>query len=299
MWGLNQVAIKVATSGISPLFQAGVRCGLAAVLLALWARWRGIPLFKPDGAFWPGVTVGALLAGNFVFIGIGLELTDASRGILFLYAAPFLVAVGAHVLIPSERLTSPKVLGLIAAFAGLALSSFGGVSFGGTSMGGASTGGVSAGLPQQGPFQTLGDAYCFIGAVFWAATTLVVRTTVLRSISPEKILFYQLVVATPLLLCGAWLFNERGITQVTLTVLVAFTFSTIVVVFVSYLVWFWLLHTYPAADVSVFTFLAPVFGVLSGYLLLNEQITWVLVGALFLIAIGIALVARPASKPQI
>jgi drug/metabolite transporter (DMT)-like permease len=278
MWGLNQVAIKVANTGMSPLFQAGLRCALAAVLVVLWAWWRGTALFEADGSFWPGVAVGALLAGNFMFIGPGLELTDASRGILFLYAAPFLVALGAHTWISGEQLTGLKVVGLLAAFSGLALS----------------TAGRSTGV--SGPQQALGDFYCFIGAVFWAASTLVIRTSTLKRITPEKILFYQLVVATPLLFLGAWVLGESGITNPTPNVMIGFVFSTVVVVFVSYLVWFWLLRTYPASEVSVFTFLAPIFGVLSGYVLLNEQVSWSLAGALMLITVGIALVAKPARR---
>jgi drug/metabolite transporter (DMT)-like permease len=277
-WGVNQVAIKVTNEGISPLFQGGIRCALAAVLLMIWAAWRGIALFKADGSFWPGVTVGAMLAGNFMFIGPGLSLTEASRGILFLYAAPFLVSAGAHFLIPGERLTGVKVIGLVAAFSGLALS----------------TVGRSAG--SVGPHQALGDFYCFVGAAFWAASTLVVRTSCLKSVQPEKILFYQLVVATPLLILGAWMLGEVGVTKVTPVILAAFVFSTVVVVFASYIIWFWLLHTYPASEVSVFTFLAPVFGVFAGYALLNEQVGWPLVGALALVTSGIALVAKPSAK---
>jgi drug/metabolite transporter (DMT)-like permease len=277
-WGLNQVAIKVANTGMSPLYQAGLRSAIAAVLVMVWARWRGIALFQADGSLWPGVAVGALLAGNFMFIGPGLELTDASRGILFLYAAPFLVAIGAHIWIPGEKLSGLKVVGLVAAFGGLVVSTIG----------------RSAVI--SGPHQALGDFYCFVGAVFWAASTLVIRTTKLQVITPEKILFYQLVVATPLLFLAAWVVGERGITNPTSSVLIGFVFSTVAVVFVSYLVWFWLLRSYPASEVSVFTFLAPVFGVLSGYLLLNEQVSWSLAGALVLITVGIGLVAKPVRQ---
>jgi drug/metabolite transporter (DMT)-like permease len=274
-WGLNQVAVKVANTGMSPLFQAGLRCALAALLLVAWTVWRGIPLFKSDGSFWPGVTVGAMLAGNFMFMGPGLDMTDTSRGVLFLYATPLMVAMGAHILIPGERLTALKIVGLIAAFAGLALST------------------VSRPAVGAAPYQTLGDFYCFVAAVFWATSTLVVRTTCLKTISPEKILFYQLVVSPPLLFLGAWLLGESGIGVLTPRVLMAFAFSTVAVVFISYVVWFWLLHTYPAAEVSVFTFLAPIFGVFAGYVLLQEPVGWTLVGALILVVIGIGLVAKP------
>jgi drug/metabolite transporter (DMT)-like permease len=288
VWGLNQVAMKVTNAGISPLFQAGLRSGLAAVLVWLWATWRGICLFKADGSLWPGLTVGALFAGNFMFIGPGLGLTNASRGVLFLYAAPFMVAFGAHYLIAGERLTAMKLLGLTAAFSGLLLSGFGRDG---------SSGSLSPGQAAP-PAQLIGDLYCFVAAAFWAATTLVVRTTGLRLIPPEKTLFYQLVVATPLLFAGAWVIGETGITQTPPLILGAFAFSTIVVVFVSYAVWFWLLQTYPAADVSVFTFLAPVFGVFAGHVLLAEPVGLTLAGALALVALGIALVTWSPKAPD-
>ena len=44
LWGLNQVATKVALVEIPPLMQAAARSVGAALLVALWARMRGIPL---------------------------------------------------------------------------------------------------------------------------------------------------------------------------------------------------------------------------------------------------------------
>jgi drug/metabolite transporter (DMT)-like permease len=41
IWGLQQVAMKFATAEISPILQAGLRSGLGAVLVYVWARWRG------------------------------------------------------------------------------------------------------------------------------------------------------------------------------------------------------------------------------------------------------------------
>jgi drug/metabolite transporter (DMT)-like permease len=278
LWGVNHVAVKVTNEGISPLFQAGLRSALAAGLLVLWSAWRGIALFRADGTLWPGLAAGALFAGNFMFIGPGLELTSASRAVLFLYAAPFLLAFGAHFLIAGERVTGAKLLGFVAAFAGLALST------------------VGRGHITVAPHQALGDFYCFVAAAFWAGTTLVVRTTCLKAIKPEKTLLYQLAVSVPLLFAGSFLMGEAGVTKATPLILWSFAFSTVAVVFISYALWFWLLSVYPAADVSVFTFLTPVFGVLAGHLLLDEAVGWPLAGALILIAAGIALVAKPSTN---
>ena len=59
-----------------------------------------------------------------------------------------------------------------------------------------------------------------------------------------------------------------------------------------FLVWFWLLRHYPAGDLSTFTFLTPVFGLLSGALILREPVGLKLLLALAFIAAGIWLVSQ-------
>jgi drug/metabolite transporter (DMT)-like permease len=277
-WGLNQVAMKVTNDGITPLFQASVRCVLAAVLIWLWALWRGIPLFARDGTLWPGIASGLLFAANFMFIGVGLSYTEASRGVLFLYTAPFFVAVGAHFLLPGDRLTVLKIVGLAAAFAGLVVS-------------------VSDQLTLGASFASLkGDLMCLAAGFFWASTTVLIRATSLRDISAEKNLFYELVVAAPIIGIASWMAQEAGVVSLSPLIVWSFLYTTVVVVVISYAVWFWLLNTYPASQVSVFTFLAPIFAVLAGHVLLGEDLTWRLGVALALVAVGIYLVNKPQAR---
>jgi len=49
IWGLGHVAAKLAAPGISLVLQAGIRSGIATVLLLAYARLRGIPMFQRDG----------------------------------------------------------------------------------------------------------------------------------------------------------------------------------------------------------------------------------------------------------
>jgi drug/metabolite transporter (DMT)-like permease len=49
---------------------------------------------------------------------------------------------------------------------------------------------------------------------------------------------------------------------------------------------------------SVFTFLTPIFGAFAGVLVLGEAMTWRLLVALALVALGIYLVNRP-SGPRV
>jgi drug/metabolite transporter (DMT)-like permease len=279
-WGLAQVAAKVSLAEVPPLIQSSLRSLGAAGLLALWARGRGLPLWQRDGSGRAGLLVGVLFAAEFACVFIGLQFTSASRMVVFLYSAPFVVALGMPLLSRTERLDRVQMLGLLAAFAGVAWAYSEG--FGATT---------------AGPMQWLGDALGLGGAVLWALTTMALRGSVLSNALPEKTLMYQLLVSAVVLGLAAPLAGEAMPTQLSPATWWGLGFQTVVVTFASYLVWFWLVRHYPATRLSAFTLLTPVFGLLAGVLLLGEPATPRLMVGLVAVCAGIALVNR-APRPR-
>jgi drug/metabolite transporter (DMT)-like permease len=67
-------------------------------------------------------------------------------------------------------------------------------------------------------------------------------------------------------------------------------FQAAFVVSFTYVLWFWLMARYPATGLSSFMFLAPVFGVFFGGLLLADPISFNLLLGLAMIAAGLVLV---------
>ena len=273
-WGLQQVTIKVANEGISPVWQGSLRSIGAVILVWAWAAHKGLRLFDRDGSLGPGLLAGVLFAGEFAFIYWGLTYTSASRGVVFLYTAPFMIALGAHWFLPGEKLRPLQWLGLAFAFAGV-VSIFA----------------ESLGLPTRN--QLIGDSMLFLAAVLWAATTLIIKGSRLTKVSPAKTLFYQLAASALVLPVVSVALGEPGIVALTPLVLACLAYQIVVVAFASYLAWFWLVAHYPAGRLAAFSFLTPLFGVLAGALLLSEKVTAALAIALALVAAGIWLVNRP------
>ncbi|MBX6369682.1 MAG: DMT family transporter [Rhodospirillales bacterium] len=274
LWGFNQIAVKVANTGISPVLQGGLRSIGATLLVLLWARARGVRFGGRDETLVPGVAAGLLFAVEFALLYWGLAFTTASRGVVFLYTTPFIVAIGAHFFVPGDRLTRTKALGLAAAFAGLALAFA-----------------DSLRLPSQR--ELLGDLLCLGAAVLWGATTVLIKASPLVRAPPEKTLLYQLGVSALAMPIGSALIGEPGIVAPTGAVLAALAYQTVIVAFASYVAWFWLVAHYPASRLAAFSFLAPVFGVFFGATLLGEAVGPPLLLAVALIAAGIWLVNRP------
>jgi drug/metabolite transporter (DMT)-like permease len=88
---------------------------------------------------------------------------------------------------------------------------------------------------------------------------------------------------------AAWVMEDKWVYDLTLPVMGSLFFQSVVIAFASYLLWFQLIHNYPVAKLSAFTFLTPLFGVMSGVLFLGESLTPFLVGGLILVSIGIYL----------
>ena len=121
-WGLQQVSIKIAMVDIPPLTQLVVRCAGGMLIVFAWSRLRGVALFNRDRSLVPGIVSGSLFGIEFVLLYLALQYTDASRVALFLYTAPFFVALGVLVFLPGERLRSLQWLGIGFSFAGVAVA---------------------------------------------------------------------------------------------------------------------------------------------------------------------------------
>src|SRR6185437_11356720 len=183
-WGFNQIAVKLVLPDVPPMLQATIRSAGALPVLLLIAWLRGVKLFERDGTLVPGLFAGVMFGFEFVLIYRGLLLTSALRAVVFLYTAPFFVALGSYQFL-GERLSMLQWGGLGLSFAGVALA---------------------IGVPQANVDAKvlLGDLLVVGGGALWGATTLIAKGTRLRNAAPEKALGYQVAVSIPILGFASW-----------------------------------------------------------------------------------------------
>ncbi len=273
-WGFQQVLAKATLAEIPPVLQSAVRAAGACALLILWCRWRGIPLLLRDGTLAVGLLAGGLFTFEFACIYLGLQLTGASRVTVFLYTSPFWVAALLPLFVKSERLNGQQWLGLSCAFAAVVFALWGGLKAAGAA--------------------PLGDVLALLAGASWGLTTVVIRSTRLTQISAERLLFYQLACSAVCLPVVSLLLGETWPASSALSSFAwgSLFLQTAVGAFASYLVWMWMLTRYPAAKMSAFVFLTPVFSLIFAALWLGEPVTATLVMALVLVAVGMVLVNK-------
>lgn len=273
-WGFNQIAIKLVLREIPPYTQAAIRSAGALLVILAIAWFRGVKLFERDGTLGAGLFVGGIFGIEFLVIYHGLELTTASRAVVFLYTMPFFVAFGAYQLL-GERLSPMQWAGLAVSFAGVA---------------------AAIGVPQPNVTASVlvGDVLMIAGAAMWAATTLIVKRTKLINVAPEKALGYQVGLSVPILGIAALLAGEKIPAVPSALTVSLLSFQAFWVVGLTFLLWFGLIKTYSASKLAAFTFITPLFGVVGGYLILGDQLNPAFGAAALLVIAGLVLVNRPA-----
>ena len=271
LWGFNYTVIKYSNQGVSPIFTSTLRSVIASICGIVYCIKRGEKLFHTDIMLFHGFMVGLLFGLEFACIYFGMLYTDAARSVIFVYLSPFVVAVGAHFFLKGDRLTYFKILGLVLAFAGILL--------------------VFGGRPKTAkPAMLLGDLLEIMAAFLWGVTTLYIKRFMAEKVHPINTFLYQLFFSIPILLIVSLWLEPKWIYNIDLTIIISLFYQSVIVAFVSYFVWFKLIHEYSVSRLSAFTFFTPVFGVLFGILFLKEELTTSLMVGLPLVSAGIFIV---------
>jgi len=275
-WGFNQLAVKLALPDVPPMLQAMIRSACALPVMLLVGRLRGVKFFERDGTLLPGIVAGLMFGFEFVLIFSGLVFTSASRASVFLYTAPFFVALGSHQFL-GERLSKTQWSGLALSFAGVALA-------------------IGVPQPNVDAKVLLGDLMVVGGGALWAATTLVAKGTGLRRAAPEKALGYQVAVSIPILGLASWIAGERITHLPSVLSLSLLAYQSVWVVGCTFVIWFAMVKTYSPSKLSAFTFITPLFGVVAAYFVMHDTLTAVFGVAALLVIAGLYLVNKPDPK---
>lgn len=272
-WGFNQIAVKLVLPDVPPMLQALCRSAGALPVLLIIGWFRGVRFFERDGTLRPGLLNGLIFGIEFVLIYQGLRLTSASRAVVFLYIAPFFVALGSYILL-GERLRPVQWAGLGLSFAGVALA---------------------IGVPQANVDAKvlLGDLLIVAGGALWAATTLIVKATRLIHAPAEKGMGYQVALSIPIFLLAAWIGGEKVTHMPSPLSLALMAYQSFWVVGLTFTLWFALVKAYSASKLSAFTFITPLFGVVASYFIMHDTVTLAFGAAALLVIAGLYLVNKP------
>lgn len=273
--GANQVVMKLTSEGLSPVFQSGLRSAIAAVCVAVWILVRRIPFPVDRAILKAGLWLGGLFAFEFLCLYVAVDMTSVSHVSIMFYTMPVHLSLMAHFMLPGERLTGAKSLGLVFCLVAVV---------------------VVMSDQSGGHVNLAGDIIAFVGAIGWAAVGILLRASAMSRVPGEATLLWQLGVSSPFLLAAAFFFGPlvRDFEPVHVWLM---AYQVIAVALFCFMAWLLLIRIYPASTVASFSFLTPVFSVFFAWAILDEPLHTSVVIGLALVAAGIWLINRRPRTP--
>ena len=275
LWGGLTVAVCYTQDTVPPLATAGLRFGIATLLLAATAVWQGASLALRRSQVAAIVPVGLLLFLQIGSFHYGMAYTNSAHGSVMIGSYPVFVALVAHFLLHGDRVSPGKLLGLTVAFAGLV----------------AIVAGASPGSSTAGDAPSLfGDAVV-LASSFLIGVNTVMSKRALAVVGVPQLLFWSNLLATGLFFATSLLVEDTA-WRFTPQAVWGLLYQSVVVAWLCFLIWTALLRHHRASQVAVFGFAQPLCGIAFSIWLRSDPMSVSLAIGGVAVAVGIVLVTR-------
>lgn len=266
LWGGSFFFVEVALSGLPPLVIVWCRVALAAVVLGVVIRGRGLGF--PPRAVWGALAVMGVLNNvvPFTMFAVGQGQINGGLASILNATTPLFTVLVAHFATVDERITGAKAAGLVLGFGGVVVM-----------MAGADWGGALA-----------AKAMCLIAAVSYAFAGVWGRRFRAAGVAPLETAFGMLAASSAMLLpVMLWVDRPWDLAVPGVDVLLAVVGIAVLSTALAYLIFFRVLASAGATNLSVVTFLIPVSAVALGAVILGERVLPQHLAGFGLIALGL------------
>ncbi|HEV7475493.1 MAG TPA: EamA family transporter [Pyrinomonadaceae bacterium] len=274
IWGSTWLFIKLGLNDLPPLTFAGIRFVIAALILffLILVRRTPLPSRKRD---WILLAVTGVLSFSFNYglVFWGEQYISSGLAALLQSMLPAFGLVIAHFYLPEERITLPRIAGVVLGVLGV------GVIF-------------SNQLQVSGPRALWGSA-ALVGSALCAAYANVLVKTYGLNLQPTMLAGGQMLFGlVPLLLLGIPLEGNPLHYHWTPVAVFSLFYLAIVGTVVAFVLYYWLMRNMDVTKTMLIALVTPVTAVILGMLVLKEEMHWrTLIGGVMIIS-GIGLIVR-------
>jgi drug/metabolite transporter (DMT)-like permease len=277
IWGSSFLWIKIGVETISPMMLVTLRVsfGLLALLVVVLAQRQSLPRDRSTLLKYAFMGVFNLVL-PFLLITWGETKIDSSLASILNAATPLFVIIIAHFWLHDEKITGPRLGGLLMGFAGVVVLVLQNLK------------------PETVQGDILGELAVLLATVSYAVA-LIFSRKYLRGTKPVVQSTMILVVATALMWIIMPVADRPLIFPATPLTWIAVIWLGVLGLCVAYLLFFYLNNAVGPTRASLVTYVFPVVGVVLGIVFLSEPLTWNMIVGSILVVSGIVVVNR---KPR-
>ena len=276
IWGSTWLFIKLGLEDLPPFTFAGVRFVIAVLILSAVVILRRRPLPKDwrdwvliAGTGWLAFTV------NYGLLFWGEQRTSSGLAAILQTIIPVFGLVLAHLHLPAERITAPKLVGVVLGIAGVALI-------------------FSDQMGTEGSGAFRGSVAIVIGAFGAAYSNVLVKARGGKIDYAVLAAGQMLFGLVPLLVIGTVYEGNPFKVRWTPLALVSLFYLALVGSAVAFLLYYWLVRHMEVTKTMLIALVTPLIAVSLGMVVRGERLTWRIVagGACIMAGIGVIVVRR-------
>ena len=266
IWGSAFFNIKIATYSYEPFTLALVRVLFASIPLYLLCRYKKIKLLAFSKNWHSYALIGLCnIAIPFVLIAIGTAKINSYLAAILMSTTPLSGSILAHFFTKDEKLSYMKSLGVLVGFSGIILLFFDRVV-------------INSENYLFVLITILGSTFYCIGGLL----TLKLKNKVNENVTTSTTL-WSVMFLLPLSIIFEAPWNANPTLESTLSLL----YLGVVATGLAWLIRFRILTVNGLVFQTQVAYLIPVFGIIFGFFLMDEVITWKVIVSLVVILVGI------------
>ena len=271
IWGSSWAAVKIGIESIPPLLSLGIRLTLASIILGLIVFVKHLPVPR-EYKFWKLVLIMVFTSFSVPFVLIYWAQLQVGSGLASVLFAtyPFWVAILSHVILPNEKITSVRILGIVVGFLGVIFI-------------------FNDGFSNINISMLYGMAAIIVGSIIQAFGLVFLRRLGEHA-HPVTLNFCSMSFSAIPLLATSFIFEDYSHVCFHAQDIGAILYLSIFCTVITFVIYFWLVKHVEAVILSLSAFITPVIAVIIAVIFMKETITnGVYIGsALVLIGVTIA-----------
>ncbi len=266
IWGSSFFNIKIATYSYDPITLALVRVIFASIPLLILCKLSGIKI-EAFSKNWNWYALIGLcnIAIPFVLIAIGTSKINSYLAAILMSTTPLSGSILAHFFTKDEKLSYLKSLGVLIGFSGIILLFFDKVI-------------INSENFVYALITILGSTFYCIGGLL---------TLKLKNKKNENVTTSTTLWSVIFLLPFSLIFESPWNSSPTLSSTLSLVYLGVIATGFAWLIRFRILTVNGLVFQTQVAYLIPIFGILFGYFLMDEVITWKVIVSLVVILIGI------------
>jgi len=254
IWGSTWMVIRIGLESLTPFISSGIRFLTASLIILVLLKLKGIKIQMDKTAVRLYLMMGFFsFVFPFGFVYWAEQYIPSGLTSIIFGVYPFFAAIFSYMMLESEKINAPKIIGIVLGFGGIVVI-------------------FSENLSLDFNSNFLAMLAVFASGAMQAGIAVAIKKYG-HNLNPLSMNFYPMLISGLILFAFGMLTENTSTLDFNLTAISTILFLAVFGSVVTFTVYYWLLKRTSVILLALTAFITPVVAVIMGFIFLNEKLT--------------------------